>query len=173
MRTQPLIIFGSARHKSYTAFFTEHVFKNMDKQVIDLLDHYIAPYGYHAEYPETDKFYFIIQRVLQHQTIVFATPVYWYAMSAQMKMFFDRLTDLVTTQKETGRKLKGKSVFLLAVGADPELPPGFEVPFKLAAEYLDMRYSNCIYFAKHETALTKHETKISDNIDCIKKSVKS
>ena len=36
-------------------------------------------------------------------TIIFVTPVYWYAMSGRMKVFFDRWTDLLKIDKDTGR----------------------------------------------------------------------
>lgn len=44
--------------------------------------------------------------------IVFATPVYWYAMSGRMKIFFDRFTDLLYTHKSIGKNLKGKKLFI-------------------------------------------------------------
>ncbi|WP_181306792.1 flavodoxin family protein [Rufibacter sp. XAAS-G3-1] len=92
----------------------------------------------------------IIERVSRHRVIVFATPVYWYAMSGLLKTFFDRLTGLVTVQKTLGRNLKGKTVFLVAVGADAELPDGFEVPFKLTAKYLNMKYGGRLYASTEE-----------------------
>jgi multimeric flavodoxin WrbA len=115
--------------------------------LIDLLDFHISPYDYSSNYPATDDFPKVIDELLQHQVIVFATPVYWYAMSGLMKTFIDRFTDLVTIKKESGRKLQGKLVFLLTVGADRELPGGFEIPFKLTSDYLNMTYQDCIYFS--------------------------
>ena len=46
-----------------------------------------------------------------------------------MKVFFDRLTDLVTFKKEVGRSLEGKSTYLISAGGEAQLPEGFEVPF--------------------------------------------
>ncbi|MCP4458779.1 MAG: NAD(P)H-dependent oxidoreductase [Cytophagales bacterium] len=37
-----------------------------------------------------------------------ATPVYWYSMSGIMKVFLDRIYDVLTIEKELGRKLHGK-----------------------------------------------------------------
>ncbi|HSI89992.1 MAG TPA: NAD(P)H-dependent oxidoreductase [Adhaeribacter sp.] len=145
MRKSPLIILGSARRNSDTEKFVHKVFKEPEYSLVDLLDFEIAPYNYEGSYPETDDFYRIIETILAHRVIVFATPVYWYSMSAIMKNFFDRLTDLVTVKKEYGRKLKGKKVFLIAVGADPALPDGFQVPFQLTAAYLGMDFQANIY----------------------------
>jgi multimeric flavodoxin WrbA len=79
------------------------------------------------------------------KNIVFATPVYWYAMSGVMKIFFDRLSDLISTSKPLGRGLAGKSVYLFSTGSELEMPDGFEVPFKRTAEYFDMNYVKSIY----------------------------
>jgi len=147
MTEKPLVILASARKQSDTKDFLNTVFADNDYDLVDLLDFYISPYSYLNNYPGTDDFLKIIDELINHKVIVFATPVYWYAMSGIMKTFFDRFTDIVTTKKHLGRQLQGKSTFLLAVGAEEELPNGFEIPFKLTSEYLHMRYQDCIYFS--------------------------
>lgn len=147
MTDRPLVILASARKGGDTSHFLHKVFANVDHNVIDLLDFPISPYNYSNNYPDVDDFSKISDELLRHQVIVFATPVYWYAMSGLLKTLFDRFTDLVTVQKELGRGLKGKSIFLLTVGTDPELPNGFEIPFKLTANYLGMTYQDCIYYS--------------------------
>ena len=164
----PLIIIGSARKQSETEQFAAEVFKNYDVEIIELLTSCIAPYNYLSTYPSDDAFREICKKMLLHRTIIFATPVYWYAMSGVMKTFFDRFTDIVTVQKEVGRQLRGKSIFLLAVGADPQLPPGFEVPFKLTAQYLDMVYGGCIYHSTKSPS-TREQT----NIDVFLSEIKT
>ena len=79
-------------------------------------------------------------------------------MSGHMKILFDRFTDLVTIKKEVGRKIKGKSILLFAVGADPEIPEGFEIPFKLTAQYLDMKYKGYIYFNTKKDSLKQQKS---------------
>jgi len=105
---------------------------------------------------------------LQHRVVVFATPVYWYAMSGILKTFFDRLTDLVTVQKYSGRKLEGKSVFVLTVGSDEKLPDGFEIPFELTSQYFDMDYKGCIY---HSTQKSISQNEIEDIINLFKNKI--
>jgi multimeric flavodoxin WrbA len=159
-RQIPLIIIGSSRKQSDTKSFVNDVFIETEHKELDLLDFNIAPYNYDGNYPP-DDFIKLAEEILQHDTIIFATPVYWYAMSAVMKQVFDRLTDLVTIRKTTGRLLKGKTVFLMAVGNDESIPVGFEIPFKNTAGYLDMNYGGCIYFSTgHEVdANQKHSEK--------------
>lgn len=147
---KPLIILGSARKNSDTQKLVELVFEGTAYDLIDLLDYSVAHYNYKEEYPDTDEFLTIVEQILQHEVIVFATPVYWYSMSGYMKVFFDRLTDIVSSQKHLGRKLKGKRIALLAVSNSDALPEGFEVPFSDTANYLDMEYLGCFFSPSKE-----------------------
>ena len=138
--SQILVILGSARSNGDTKTLVDQLFDETPVKIIDLLDTHITPYNYEGIYPYRDEFPEIAELMLNHETIVFATPVYWYAMSGVMKNFFDRITDLVTIQKKHGRKLKGKNMALVSVSSDAGLPEGFHIPFQSTANYLDMNY---------------------------------
>lgn len=142
---KPLVILGSHRSPSHTQQFLEAVFVGQQLTLANLLEIEILPYAYAADYPAQDEFFRVVDQLLAHDRIVFATPVYWYAMSGRMKNFFDRLTDLVTTRKELGRQLRGKTMLLLVVGADAALPEGFAVPFTSTAAYFEMHFGGSIY----------------------------
>jgi hypothetical protein len=66
-------------------------------------------------------------------------------MSGQMKVFFDRFTDLITIRKTFGRQLAGKQTFLVATGSEQELPEGFEAAFRLTSDYFDMKFKGSCY----------------------------
>lgn len=163
------LILGSARKDSDTKFYADFVFKEQNHKIFNLLDFEISTYSYDNTYPISDKFLNLINELLNFETFVFATPVYWYSMSGLMKIFFDRLTELKKQKKEIGRKFKNKSVFLLVVGSDKEIPMGFEIPFKLTAEYFDMAYKSYIYFStshiKTERENIETKRKFIDNIE--------
>ena len=142
-----LIILGSARKDSHTRTLLKTVFADTPHALVDLLDYNIATFDYDAAYAKSDQFGEIVDKMLESDTIIFATPVYWYAMSGMMKNFFDRFTDLVTVQKSLGRKLAGKRTFLFSVGADNEPPLGFEVPFQNTSAYLHMNYIEGLYLS--------------------------
>ncbi|WP_076606467.1 flavodoxin family protein [Rufibacter radiotolerans] len=150
LEPKPLILQASARKDSDTHRLLETVFQDTPHKLLDLLDYHIAPFRYENDYTPDDQFLKIIEQVTQHQVIIMATPVYWYAMSGLLKTFFDRLTDVVTAHKDLGRQLQGKTLFLVAVGSDSELPDGFEVPFKLTAKYLNMKYGSSLYGSTEE-----------------------
>jgi multimeric flavodoxin WrbA len=142
-----LIILGSARKDSNTRTLLKNVFRDIDAELIDLLDYHIAPFDYQGSYPKDDDFPALADKMTEADNIIFATPVYWYAMSGILKHFLDRFTDLITIQKSVGRALKGKRVFLFSVGADPEPPAGFYVPFERTAQYLGMTYVRGMYIS--------------------------
>ena len=124
---------------------------------------YFSIYSTCFSYPAEDTFEQLSRLVLEHQVLVLATPVYWYSMSGLMKIFFDRLTDLTTFQKTLGRMLKGKSVFLVAVGTDPALPQGFLVPFVRTCQYLDMEFKGSLYHSTENPLIaTVLKNQVSD-----------
>jgi multimeric flavodoxin WrbA len=145
MINRPLIILASARKDSDTKELVKKMWDGNEAKLLNLLDFRISPYNYLNEYPVDDEFLTVIDEVIKHQVIVFATPVYWYAMSGLMKNFFDRFTEIVTIRKHLGRQLSGKSTFLIAVGADENFPDGFEKPFQETSNYLKMDYGGCLY----------------------------
>lgn len=144
-----LAITGSARGDGNTALTVAHLRRALalgDEQIVDLMACRIDPFRYDPP-PPADDFAMIVDRMLAHRHILFATPVYWYAMSGAMKMLFDRLTDLLLSPdgRRTGRALAGRDVWLIATGTDPDLPDGFTVPFARTAEYFDMRWREAFY----------------------------
>ncbi len=151
MKPQPLVLLASARPAGDTAAFVRQMFPAAaDCALLDLLAAPLYPYSYAGCYPPDDAFAAIIARVLHHDTLVLATPVYWYSMSGLLKTFMDRLTDLITTAKPLGRQLRGKRLFVLAVGTDAALPPGFKQPFRLTASYFGISFGQSLYLSQKQ-----------------------
>ena len=139
-----LVILGSARGESHTQALVDAVLADRPATWIDLRDLDVQQYEYNGVM-ERDDFGKVIKAMVTHTRILFATPVYWYAMSGRMKVLFDRLTDVVTVRKDLGRQLAGRKVFVLACGSEAELPSGFETPFRETAAYLHMDYGGAFY----------------------------
>jgi len=121
----------------------------MKQATLDIinLDDYPMTFFDYEQNNRNDKFKELIQLILEYDHVVFASPVYWYAMSAQMKVFFDRFSDLLTSSKELGRLLRGKSCSVIATGTDVELPNCFFRPFELTAKYLSMSFEGYGYLS--------------------------
>jgi len=134
-----LIILGSSRNDGNTREIAELVKRKTNSDFINLSDYLINYYEYEDTNRE-DDFIEIIDKLLQYDQIVFATPVYWYSMSAQLKTFFDRLTDLITIRKDLGRKLNNKNIYLISCSASEVEPLSFDIPFKETSAYLRMNF---------------------------------
>lgn len=168
MTALPLVILGSARPDGDTRRAVDIAFATSSIDLITLAHHHIGGYDY-AHANTEDAFGAAADAMHAAGKIVFATPVYWYAMSAPLKIFFDRLTDLTENRKTTGKALAGKQVWVIATGTEHALPEGFEVPFARTADYFGMLYRGCAYLhtgddvacrAKDEIALKRFGTEV-------------
>jgi multimeric flavodoxin WrbA len=141
---KPLVILGSARPDGKTRRAVDLAFPPGTAELAILPNFAIGGYDY-RHFNADDGFGGIAQQMARAEKIIFATPVYWYAMSAPMKIFFDRLTDLTENLKQQGKALADKPVWLIATGTEDALPEGFEVPFARTAGYFGMAYRGCAY----------------------------
>lgn len=148
-----LVIMGSARHDGCTYKVLNEVLPKNGVDFINLSQLSIADYAYAGNYPDHDDFLGVAEKMAQVQQIVFATPVYWYAMSGVLKKFFDRLSDLLGEHKALGRKLAGRTTYALATGTGDALPSGFDVPFALTSSYFDMVWGGMVYVRTHDNYL--------------------
>jgi len=136
-----LLLQASARSDGNTHQVATKLVAEFNARHLDLLDYVIYPFRYKQEYPTDDDFLRLIEEeVLAHDHIVFASPVYWYSMSGGLKIFFDRLSDLLKSRKDLGRRLRGKRMSVLSVSNDAAVNDSFFDAFRLSAEYLGMEY---------------------------------
>lgn len=138
------IILGTSKTNGNTHQLAEAFCQLYSSEIYSLENFKLSSFDY-AHKNKNDDFIPLIQKLNSFDHWVFATPVYWYAMSSQMKTFFDRLSDLITIQKNEGRKLHGKSCSLLVTGSEELLPLSFEQPFILTAKYFGMDYKGTYY----------------------------
>ena len=135
------ILQASARPDGDTYHVASQLADRLSAQRVDLLDYNIAPFRYDQTYAPADQFIEVVRQfVLPADHLVFATPVYWYTMSGGMKIFLDRFSDLLKSQKALGRQLRGKAMSVCSVGNVAAAPAHFYEPFRLSAEYLGMEY---------------------------------
>lgn len=138
-----LVIMGSARSDGNTRKLVHELDPHDQIPLIDLNALNISYYDYDHK-NQDDDFLPLMERILEQDVLIFASPVYWYNVSAQLKTFFDRLTDCVTIKKEWGKALAGKKVFLLVSYSNPILDH-FEIPIKLTCEYFNMEYKGAFF----------------------------
>jgi len=158
-----IIIQGSSRSKGNTNKVVRLLMKELKFDVVDLSLKKIGYFDYEFKNQKDDFLSIIKQIANEYELIVFATPVYWYSMSGIMKTFFDRLSDCLKIEKETGRKLRGKNMAVISVGSDEIETEGFFTPFRKSAEYLGMNYIGNIHtWIEDELVSNEVETRIKN-----------
>lgn len=145
MQKKSVILFGSSRSDGNTRKVVDELLGAFSFPLHDLSDFTITPFDY-AHRNIGDDFIPLIEDLLNYDTLIIATPVYWYQMSAQHKIFFDRISDLLSVRKDLGRKLRGKQLFVVA-SFGTSYPRSFEETFEDICTYLGIEYlgSSFIY----------------------------
>jgi len=135
-----IIISGSARNDGDTIKVVNDLAKQLKCEVIDLNNYNFSYFDY-EHLNRNDDFLPLMKNIISnYELFIFATPVYWYAMSGIMKVFFDRITDLLTIEKDLGRQLRGKCMAAISCSNGNNLEENFWLPFSKSAEYLGMKY---------------------------------
>lgn len=138
--SKKVIILGSSRSDGDAKALVNQLLNSTNWDLIDLNDYDFSYYDYKHR-NRNDDYLDLMKRIIgKYDTLIFATPVYWYSMSGIMKVFFDRITDLLRTEKEVGRKLRGKSMAVITCSNGGNLGDAFWLPFKESANYLGMKY---------------------------------
>lgn len=143
-KLKTVILQASARSNGNTQKIAQLLAAEINADIIILNEYDIAAYDYEHSHTD-DDFLKVMRQIVSYDRIIMATPVYWYSMSAQLKIFLDRITDCLKIEKDLGRLLKGKSLAALSCGSDDYEVLGFFEPFKLSAEYLHMSYIGDIH----------------------------
>jgi len=141
-----IAIFGSARRHGNTGQLLDGVAHKLGIDVIDLSERNISPYTYEHLHRH-DDFEPLVNHVLEFESIIFASPVYWYAVSPPMKIFLDRLSDLleIPELRDKGRALRGKNTYVVCTSIEERASRSFITAFKHTFAYLGMRYGGHIH----------------------------
>ena len=84
------VIHGSSRQNGNTEALTHMMIDGIETEQIYLRDHTVYPitdqrHDAGGFQPVDDDYEQLTKRMLEHDTIIFATPLYWYGMSGHMK----------------------------------------------------------------------------------------
>ncbi|GIP52788.1 flavodoxin family protein [Paenibacillus vini] len=119
-----LVLQGSTRDEGNTEQLSRLVLEGVQHKEILLRDKQILPIHdqRHTEGgfdPVDDDYDDVIREVLQHDTLVFATPVYWYTVSGIMKNFIDRWSQSLRDSRfDFKAEMAQKKAYVLVVGGD-------------------------------------------------------
>ncbi|MCZ8538242.1 flavodoxin family protein [Paenisporosarcina quisquiliarum] len=120
-----VVIYGSTRPDGNTEQLTKYAIEGLEVEQIYLRDYKIEPIEdrRHSEGGFSDvgdDYNGIVERMMKHDTFIFATPIYWYSMTGTMKNFIDRWSHTMRDEKFPGFKdqLGTKKAYVIAVGGD-------------------------------------------------------
>lgn len=167
-----IIIFASSRRNGNTGKFSDFISEQLNIDIIDLADKNISPFDYEHK-NINDDFISTMDEVLAHKNIIFSTPVYWYSMSAQMKIFIDRMSDFLSVNefKDKGRKLRGKAAYVICTSISPVADQSFVNSFKSTFEYLGMSYGGHIHANCSNGYIADHyATDVNDFVKSVNES---
>ena len=170
--SEAIAIFGSARRNGNTGKFIDFISEALDLSVIDLAEKNLSPFDYEHKNIH-DDFIPIMDEVLDYKKILFVSPVYWYAMSAQMKIFIDRTSDFlhVNELEDKGRKLRGKIGYVVCTSISSEADQSFVNSFKDTLEYLGMTYGGHIHAnCKDGYNATQYANDVNHFVQAVKNS---
>lgn len=120
-----IVFHGSTRVNGNTEFLTHQAVSKEKGTHIYLRDYNVLPI-IDQRHDESgfdiveDDLKGLIDQMLSHDIIVFSTPIYWYSMSAPMKIFIDRWSQILRDPAYVHFRgaLSKKKAYLIAVGGD-------------------------------------------------------
>jgi multimeric flavodoxin WrbA len=89
----------------------------------------------------------VLAKMAETDVIVMATPLYFFAASAQLKLVFDRMFSLYKWDNAAGTMetpLKGKTFVLIASAFEDVGLDALEKPFALTADYTGMKFKSLL-----------------------------
>lgn len=136
-----IALFSSSRRNGNTGQFMDRMALDLNIEVVSLDNLRMSAFDYQHRNRD-DDFEPLMSRVLSHDQIIFATPIYWYSVSAAMKIFLDRLSDYLDLADllVEGRKLRGKTAFVVCTSISDDPSTAFVEAFRETFDYLGMRF---------------------------------
>lgn len=162
MENNTVILQASSKSKGDTYTIINYLNVNNEFDIIDLKTKNIGHFDYEFNNTDDDFISLMSQIIKEYDTIIFVTPVYWYSMSGILKVFFDRLSDLLHYKKDLGRQLRGKNMAMISCSNSDDLKKGFTMPFSESANYLGMNYLGDIHTWVENNSIPD---KVKKNID--------
>jgi multimeric flavodoxin WrbA len=170
-----IALFASSRRHGNTGQLMDRIAKELDIEVVDLAKKQMSGYDYEHR-NRNDDFEPLFKRSLAFDQLIFATPVYWYAVSPAMKIFLDRISDFLELPDllDDGRRLRGKVAYVVCTSIYDQVPSSFMSAFLDTFDYLGMRFggiahANCregYMPAKHDAEAVEFARRVRNGGRC-------
>lgn len=168
-----IALFSSSRRNGNTGRLMDRIAVDLDIEIVDLATLRISPYDYdHSN--RDDDFEPLMDHVLAHEQVIFASPIYWYSVSPAMKAFLDRISDFLELPDSLpkGRRLRGKIGYVVCTSVCDEPSPTFMSAFRETFDYLGMHYGGAAHINCQDGYLPlAHESRASAFAALVRKAV--
>lgn len=119
-------LFGSSRNNGNSKVLLDYLLYGTDHRIINLFDTNIEKVidnrhsNVYSMDLHQDDYSKVLKSVMDADTIIFSTPLYWYSMSASLKLFIDRWTESLREEHRNDFKeeMSKKKYIVMIVGGD-------------------------------------------------------
>jgi multimeric flavodoxin WrbA len=141
-----IALLSSSRRLGNTGRLIDRIASQLNIEVVDLASRRMSPYDY-EHLNRNDDFEPLMNHVLAHEQIIFATPIYWYSVSPAMKVFLDRISDLLELPDllSEGRRLRGKKAYVVCTSISDAPAAAFMNAFRETFDYLGMHFAGAVH----------------------------
>lgn len=168
-----IALFSSSRRRGNTGQLIDRIARELEIEVVDLASRSLSAFDYDHR-NRGDDFEPLMKRLLAHDQIIFATPIYWYAASPAMKTFIDRLSDLLDLPDllPEGRRLRGKKAYVACTSICEEPSVEFMGAFVETFQYLGMNFGGVVHVNCRDGYMpTVHDTQAVEFAALVKGAV--
>jgi len=149
------VVYGSSRKNGNSQALTKIALDQLNTdqyQEIFLFDYHVEPIIDQRHEPSgfdpiDDDYELLVEAMLNHEAVLFVTPLYWYGMSGRLKNFIDRFTQSMRNEKYDFKEMiKGKKVYVVITGgpAAPVTALPLVQQFQLISQFLSMDFCGYI-----------------------------
>lgn len=147
-----LVLQGSSRDHGNTEELTNLALAGIPHTPIRLREKHIRPILDQRHEPGgfvdvEDEYDAVIEAVLAHDFLLFATPIYWYGMSGYMKNFVDRWSQSLRDKRYAFKEALGqKQAYVIVTGGDQPHIKGLPLiqQFQYIFEFVGMPFAGYI-----------------------------
>ncbi|UOQ46423.1 flavodoxin family protein [Halobacillus salinarum] len=147
-----LTLLGSSREEGNTEALVKQIMQGIDYTSITLSHHTIQPisdkrHSIEGFTPVHDDYEKILQEVLSHDILIFATPIYWFGMSGQMKVFIDRWSQYLRDSRyHMKEELSKKTAYVVLTGGTNPKITGLPLiqQFSYIFDFVHMKFEDYI-----------------------------
>lgn len=147
-----LAFLGSTRENGNSEYLVNKIIEGTDCAIIRLAEKHIEPIVdmRHTEEgfsPVHDDYEELVHLILEHDILIFATPLYWYGMSGPMKNFFDRWSQYLRDERFNFKEeLTKKKAYVVITGGSSANIKGLPLvqQFNYIFEFVKMEFVDYI-----------------------------